>query len=122
MRNFHPRILVVAGLLTAFSLSTDAQTTWTAVGPFVISELNSDFSPNEGLVVVPPSGVVFPNPAGCAVASAAGLSASNRAYKTLSSLLMAAFLSGKRIRLWFSNPSSCAINRPAFVGVEVLNN
>jgi hypothetical protein len=120
MRNFFLRTLAIC-LVVAGSSLAHAQTTWSSVGPFVISEIKSDFSPSEGLVVVPPAGFTIPNPSSCATASGAGLVATNPSYKTLSAIILAAFLSGKQVRLWFANPSSCAVGRPAFVGVDVLN-
>lgn len=122
MRHFMTRSLAITSLALAFSSSlVDAQTTWTSVGPFVIKELKSDFSPSEGMVIVPPSGTVIPNPAGCPAGSEAGLIGTNPSYKTLSAMVMAATMSGKPVRLWFANPSSCAVGRPAFVGIDIIN-
>lgn len=121
MRNYFFRKLAIACLAIAPFSPAQAQTTWTSAGPFVISQLKTDFAPYEGLVVVPPAGVTIPNPANCPGAGEAGLTSTNPAYKTQSAVLLAAFLSGKQVRLWFANPSSCAVNRPAFVGVDVFN-
>ena len=107
------------GWLAVVSLAP-AQTPWYSVGPFVISELKSDWTPSEGILVVPPAGVTIPNPGSCAATDGAGLSSSNPAYKTQSAMLLAAFLSGKQVRIWFNNTSGCAINRPAMIGVDVL--
>lgn len=104
-----------------------------STAPFVIAELRSDWSPYEGMVVIPPAGVTILNRAGCPARAAddpsnpgksdgGGLSASNPAYKTLSAMLLAAFLSGKQVRLYFNQPYGCAIGRPALSGVDIINN
>jgi hypothetical protein len=98
--------------------------------PFVIQELRSDWIPGEGMVVIPPPSVSIltlmqsrVNCGGPGNYDGAGLSATNNpAYKTLSSMLMAAFLSGKRVRLHFNAPYSCAVGRPALIGVDIINN
>ena len=120
------RALVIALLLSVSFTAGVAKAEFYSMTPFVISELRSDWSPSEGLVIVPPPGVLIPNRAACGptpnwVPDGVGLLATTKGYTTLSSLLMAAFLGGKQVRLHFQSPYTCAIGRPALVGVDVIN-
>jgi hypothetical protein len=118
MRKIALRNLAI-GCFAAVSLAP-AQTTWTSVGPFVIAELKSDFTPSEGIVVAPPAGFTIPNPGSCAATDGGGLISTNKAYTTQSALILAAFLGGKQVKLWFASNAGCAVNRPAFAGLDVL--
>jgi len=126
--------LLMRAALLATLCSSMARAEYYATTPFVIAELRSDWLPYEGMVVIPPAGVTILNRAGCPARAAddpgnagksdgAGLTAtSNPAYKTLSAMLIAAFLSGKQVRLYFNQPYGCAVGRPALSGVDIINN
>ena len=102
-----------AGTSVAFGASSQ-QTGW-----FQIGRLTQQ---SAGYIVISASGGIDANPAGCSYTDYAAMTAvvnnNADAKKAQDSLLLAAFLSGKNVRLGISG-TECYNNRPAFYSVDV---